>query len=229
MNRTFDVATSYVASLARAGGGLWTGRLGPRPAQPIDVYEFEACPFCRKVREAITALDLTAQIYPCPKGGTRYRPEVERLGGRQMFPFMVDPNTGQQMYESDEIIRHLYARYGAGSAPLSLRMGPVTTLSAAFASIPRGGSKAQPSRPPEKPLELWSFEASPYCRLVREVLCELELPYVLHSVGKGSPSREAFIKQSGRMQVPYLVDPNADVALFESADIIAHLRKTYGA
>ena len=37
---------------------------------------------------------------------------------------------------------------------------------------------------PEHKLELWSFEASPYSRVVRSVLSELELPYILHSVAK---------------------------------------------
>jgi glutathione S-transferase len=76
-------------------------------------------------------------------------------------------------------------------------------------------------------LEFYGFEASPYCRLVREVLCELELRYVLHNVAKGSAQRDAFVARSGKMQVPYLVDPNTGVEMFESADIVAYLRETY--
>lgn len=30
------------------------------------------CPFCRKVREAITLLDLDVMIYPCPKGAVSW-------------------------------------------------------------------------------------------------------------------------------------------------------------
>ena len=78
-------------------------------------------------------------------------------------------------------------------------------------------------------MELWSFEVSPYCRLVRETLCRLELPYLLHNVAKGSPRRPDFIARSGRMMVPYLADPNTGAAMFESSDIIAYLDKTYGA
>jgi hypothetical protein len=37
---------------------------------------------------------------------------------------------------------------------------------------------------PKRPLELFSFESSPYSRRVRELLCELELPYLLRSSGK---------------------------------------------
>lgn len=73
------------------------------------------------------------------------------------------------------------------------------------------------------------LESSPYCRLAREALCELELPYVLHNVGKRSPQRAAFVKQSGKMKVPYLFNPNAGREMFESADIVEYLRATYGA
>jgi glutathione S-transferase len=83
------------------------------------------------------------------------------------------------------------------------------------------------SRAPRLPLELWSFEASPYCRIVREKLCTLELPYRLHNVGKGSPSRPGFLERSGKMQVPYLSDPNTGAALFESDAIVAYLARTY--
>ena len=223
-----DAITSSMVSVIRGGAGSTVGRLGPRPDQPIAIYEFEACPFCRKVREAVTNLDLSVRIFPCPPGGQRYRPEVERMGGKRQFPFMIDPNTGQQMYESDEINRHLYERYGAGPVPLSLRLGPITTISSALASLPRPTRRARPGRLPDQPLELWGYEASPYCRLVREVLCEMELNYIQHNVGVGSPSRGEFTTRSGRMQVPYLIDPNVNVGMFESGDIIKHLRTTYG-
>ena len=86
----------------------------------------------------------------------------------------------------------------------------------------------RPSKAPATPLELYSFEASPFCRLVRETLCELELPYLLHNVAKGSARRDAFVELSGKMQVPYLVDPNTGIEMFESTDIIAYLEATYG-
>ena len=40
-----------------------------RPAKPLKIYEFEGCPFCKKVREAVTWLDLDVIMYPCPQGG----------------------------------------------------------------------------------------------------------------------------------------------------------------
>jgi glutathione S-transferase len=229
MNRILDVATSFGATLARLGGGISTGAPGARPQALLELYEFEACPFCRKVREALTVLDLEAMIYPCPKGAPRFREEVRAKGGKAQFPYFVDPNTGRAMYESDDIVRYLFETYGDGRVPLLLAAGPLTDATAALASAwrPGRGVRYRPARAPERPLELWSFEGSPYCRIAREALCSLELPYLLHNVGKGSARREAFVALSGKMQVPYLVDPNTGTALFESADIVRYLERTY--
>ncbi|MEE8558745.1 MAG: glutathione S-transferase N-terminal domain-containing protein, partial [Myxococcota bacterium] len=59
------------------------------------------------------------------------------------------------------------------------------------------------------------------------VLCSLEIPYLLHNVAKGSPGREAFVERSGKMMVPYLIDPNTKTEMFESAEIVEYLRATY--
>ena len=64
---------------------------------------------------------------------------------------------------------------------------------------------------------------------MREALCELDIPYVLRSAGKGSPRRAALEALAGSSQCPYLVDPNTGAALGESADIVDYLRTTYGA
>ena len=229
MIRALDVATSVASTLARFATGVQVGNPGARPAQPLRLYEFEACPFCRKVREALSILDLDAEIYPCPKRGPRFRPEVERRGGKAQFPYLVDPNTGIEMYESDAIVAYLFERYGDGRVPLALSLGPLTNLSAQLASLwrPTAGAFYSPARTPAKPLELWSFEASPFCRIAREKLCELELPYVLHNVARGSARRAAFTERSGKMMVPYLADPNTGKELFESAAIVEYLDETY--
>src|SRR5262245_11462110 len=229
MQRSLDVLSSIAATLARGAQGMRVGRLGRRPAEPVVLYEFESCPFCRKVREALTVLDLEADVRPCPKGGRRFRPEVITRGGKAQFPYLVDPNRGKEMYESDEIVRYLFAEYGDGPPPAVL-LGQLPVVSGAIASSLRFGlgTNVEPSRAPAQPLALWSFEASPFSRIVREKLCALELPYRLHNVGKGSPSRAAFVERSGKMQVPYLVDPNTGRALFESAEIVAYLEREYG-
>jgi glutathione S-transferase len=89
------------------------------------------------------------------------------------------------------------------------------------------GSRYRRARVPEQLLELYSFEASPFCRIAREALSSLELAYRLHNVAAGSPRREEFRARSGRMMVPWLADPNTGVEMFESADIVAYLVDTY--
>ena len=229
MNRTLDVASSLAATLARLGAGLRVGTVGRRPQGLLELYEFEGCPYCRKVREALSQLDLDARIFPCPKGGPRFREEVKAKGGKAQFPYLVDPNTGKALYESDDIVRHLFAEYGAGKVPALLAAGALTDAGAMLASAlrPGRGVRYRRARAPEQPLELWSFEASPFCRIVRETLSSLELPYRLHNVAKGSARRAAFVERSGRMLVPYLADPNTGVEMFESADIVTYLERTY--
>lgn len=229
MSRFVDVVSSVGATLARGAVGSRVGPRGRRPAQPLELYEFEACPYCRKVREALSVLDLEVVVKPCPKAGPRFREEVKRRGGKALFPYLVDRDAGKEMYESDDIIAHLFREYGDGAPPLLLRSGPLTDVTSMLASglRPAAGARYRPAREPAQHLELWSFEASPFCRLVREKLCSLELPYLLHNVAKGSPGREEFVKRSGKMLVPYLVDPNTGQAMFESADICRYLEDTY--
>lgn len=39
----------------------------------------QGCPFCRKVREAASILDIDVKYYPCPAGGPNFRPQVSHL------------------------------------------------------------------------------------------------------------------------------------------------------
>jgi glutathione S-transferase len=215
------------------------------------LYDMENCPYCRLVREALTELDLDAAIKPCPKGGRRFRPEVKQRGGKHQFPYLLDPNTGTEMYESADIINYLANTYDGRtrSQGVLARGVSVATSNLASAARPARGFRMRPSHPPDHPLELFSFESSPYSRLVREVLCELEIPYLLRNTGKGrwtdlgpaslrdrlwkapkdtGRNRKALFERTGRVQVPYLIDPNTGAELFESADIIAYLEHMYG-
>lgn len=206
-----------------------TSKVGPRPEKPIEIYEFEGCPFCRKVREIVAVLDLDVLYYPCPRNGPNFRPKAFQLGGKKQFPYMVDPNTGVAMYESDDIIKYLVDKYGDGTVPLMLSLGLFTTITAGFAMIGRAGKGSiyTPAKLPELPIELWSYEASPFCKIVREVLVELELPHLVHSVARGSPKRQELFEKVGHFQAPYLDDPNTGVKMFESAEIIDYLKTTY--
>ena len=255
MSSPLDLATSLLASSFRGWRG--TAAFKPQTRQPEklpELYDIEASPYCRLVREVLTEMDLDVMIYPCPKNGTRFRPKVEALGGKQQFPFLVDPNTGAQMYESSDIIRYLRSEYGDGqpaargfARSLGLTGSYLATATRIIGRI--RGAIARPSRVPDQPLELYSFESSPYSRPVRELMCELELPYRLRNFAKsgwedmGPPLvRKRFFPKTpltgrnrirmkeltGRLQVPYLVDPNTGTAMYESSEIMRYLVRTYG-
>ncbi len=227
--RFLDVSTATAASVARPNFGNVHYRRSQVPAQPLELYEFEVCPYCRIAREALSALSLDPIIYPCPKGGTLFREKVKRQGGRYQYPYLVDPNTGTSMYESAEIVAYLFREYGDGPAPWFLRQRAFAVSTSMLASgfRPSRGRQAVGSRQPEQLLELYSYEGSPFCRIAREALCELELPHQLRNVPRGSPDRDAFVSISGRMKVPYLRDPNTGAEMFESADIRRYLYETY--
>ncbi len=197
---------------------------------PIVLYEFEACPFCRKVREAVSILSLEVEFRPCPQG-SKYRKEIkEEYGTKATFPFMRDPNTGVEMFESDDIIQYLFTTYGKGDVPDSLKGGILTTLTAGVGLSFRikRGSRTKFSEPPEKPLILWSGEGSPFTKLVKEELCELEIRHLQISCPRGSVQRQRMFEKTGRFQIPYLEDPNNGVSLYESSAIIEYLNKMYG-
>ncbi len=227
--RLLDVTTATAASAARPNFGNVHHPRRAVPAAPLELYEFEVCPYCRIAREALSALSLDPIVYPCPRGGTRFREKVKTEGGRYQFPYLVDPNTGVSMYESADIAEYVFREYGDGRPPWFLRWRafavPTSMLASGFR--PRRGRRAIRSRQPEKLLELYSYEGSPFCRIAREALCELELPYRLRNVPRQSPDRDRFISLSSKMQVPYLIDPNTGARMFESDEIWRYLYDTY--
>lgn len=175
-----------LSTTLRAMAGINSTPAVFKPEKLLQLYDIENCPYCRLVREALTELDLDAEIFPCPKGGERYRPQVIERGGQAQFPYLVDPNTGVEMYESLDIVAYLYESYAQRPLPMKWRAGKLQTLGSMLASAPRvsRGMKANTGILPEYMLELYSFESSPYARPVRERLCEMEIPYILRSCGR---------------------------------------------
>lgn len=247
-----NIATSMISTFVRASNGIQSTPAAVKPEIMLQLYDIENCPYCRLVREAITELDLDVEIYPCPKKGERFRPQVVERGGKAQFPYLVDPNTGEEMYESLDIVAYLFETYGQRELPLKWRAGRLQTLGSMLASAPRvqNGMQARPGAEPEYMLELYSFESSPYARPVRELLCEMEIPYILRSCGRTQlqewvlpplraklnitpdselENRRVLQDTEGKVSIPYLYDPNTEQGLFESGDILDYLRDTYSA
>jgi glutathione S-transferase len=245
-----NLATSMISTLLRASNGIQSTPAAQKPQQLLQLYDIENCPYCRLVREALTELDLDAEVYPCPKSGERFRPEAVERGGKAQFPYLADPNTGVEMYESLDIIAYLFETYGQRKVPLKWKAGQLQILGSMMASAPRAsrGMQVKPGAAPEYLLELYSFESSPYARPVRELLCEMEIPYIVRNCGRTQlqewifppirerlnirtdselGNRQVLQDSEGRVSIPYLYDPNTERGLFESSDILEYLQQTY--
>lgn len=235
-----DLASSLLFSALRLGSGARVVRRPVRrPVKQLHLYSYDACPFCRKVHEAISSLDLDVVVHPCPRvtlrrygvtDGSRHRPRVAELGGRSMFPFLVDENTGVRMYESGEIIRYLYTQYGgvaegdvAKSVPYALSGGRVAGL-LTFAPMllrcrAKNGLLRLPSRAePPRALRLTSYEAEFRWRPVRETLACLELTYELVTVPFGTEKRGKPLR---------LEDPNTGADIRSAREAVRYLLANY--
>ncbi|MEJ2898877.1 glutathione S-transferase N-terminal domain-containing protein [Acinetobacter sp. NS-4] len=257
VNHQIKVIQALASSLTAGGRGVSGTAFPKQPEKSLKLYEFEGSPFCRRVREVLTLLNLDYEVYPCPKGGQKYRKIVKEKGGKRRFPFFIDENTGTEIYESQAIIDYLFKHYGkTGTTPKKFAHYPKIPVVALAGTIVNGARgvwinpKIKDRAAPAQLLELWGFEASPFTRIVRGVLSELELPYVYHNVAKerwqdmgpavlrfkpgkyealSGGKREKIVAVMGRdIQVPYLIDPNTGVKMFESADIVKYLKQQYG-
>lgn len=79
------------------------------PDQMLEVYQFEGCPYCSKVRQKLTDLGIdfiARQVDP------NDRSRVEEVSGQTNVPVLKDPNTDTVMPESDDIVDYLEENYG---------------------------------------------------------------------------------------------------------------------
>ncbi|KAL7570625.1 hypothetical protein ACA910_014899 [Epithemia clementina (nom. ined.)] len=254
----FDTLTSGLASICRLPRGVTVDScLQPNPnIRLLKLYDIENSRACRAVREIITEFDLVIdKVIPAAEDSRAMveksyedflPPGVEApclvvsladgkietfLGESTILTFLNQTYRGQAVIDNKETPSELLVEgalqllQAAGNYAASLlrtgrgcRVSTVVTASLL---------SSKPNRP-QKPLILYSYEGNQFCRLVREVLTELDLVYELRSTGKGSVRRSELAELTGgSTQCPYLVDPNSGVAMAESADIIAYLYDKY--
>ncbi len=252
MTNSFSLLSSTLASSLRFWRGTWGNQPTDAPPKLLELFDREDDPECRLVREALTELNLDAHIYPCPIGGKRYAARRKKRAPKaaDSGPLLHDPNTGKTLHSAELIVAYLFQQYLRKAPPAQFKPSRLNTLTAKLAGLVRNptGLVVQASNNPKQTLTLYSFESSPYSRPVRERLCALELQYHLINLGKlewsdmgpatmrfsigayepvpGS-KRDAFLKQFGKVQVPFLIDPNFDIHMFESKEILRYLDKTY--
>ncbi|MFB6241716.1 MAG: glutathione S-transferase N-terminal domain-containing protein [Candidatus Nanosalina sp.] len=80
-----------------------------QPEELLEVYQFEGCPFCSKVREKLTELQIDFIARQVQPDGDREKPK--ELTGETKVPVLVDQNTDTVMNESDDIVEYLDEHY----------------------------------------------------------------------------------------------------------------------
>ncbi len=90
------------------------------------------------------------------------------------------------------------------------------------------GAPAAPANVGATPV-LYEFEGCPFCRIAREAVSEAGVAVLVRPCPKGGKRfRPEVVELGGKAQFPYLIDPNTDKKMYESADIARYLVKTYG-
>lgn len=219
---------------ALSGGGLKVlPGLSPRPQKPLILYEYEADPDCRRVREACSLLDLVVDFRPSPGGTSGFSDQMSTVTlGQRKVPFMIDNNPKlyrPQLFGATEIIEHLFNEYGPGKdkIPGSLKSNGLSGLlkSNKGATLRKNARRDNTKM---RPITLYGWEGANYVRQVRETLTELSLNHILINCAEGSVNRARLSSVTGgTFQVPYIVDPNTGVSMFESAEIVKYLEQTY--
>ena len=72
-------------------------------------------------------------------------------------------------------------------------------------------------------LDLYILESCPYCKKVVSFLNEMAIPFNSIDI-KQKANEEALIQLGGKRQVPFLVDNDRNIQMYESADIIEYLK-----
>lgn len=257
-----DELVLALGSVLRLGSGLTVfagATTSKRPTKVLKLYDRENSVACKMVRETLSSLDLDCVIYPVPEvtvgagKEARFGAEAQRLGS-DAFPVLVDENYDGPLISlgSAQIIQNLFDEYG-NNVTLSLmervrakivQSAVMSAVFGAYLSVFRavsvsGAQSAKGTVQPAQMLELWCYEASPFCVKVRELLCALEIPFVLKNVAHGSEQKRsefqirfgkkypAWKQKVGALQLPLLIDGNTGTELFKVGEIEKYLNNTY--
>ena len=246
-----DTITSGLASICRLPKGVTvlSGITSKKEVRLLKLFDVENSRACRIVRECITEFDLVVDKVIPAAADSRAASDTDfddSLPPGHDIPCLVASLSGgpeQKISGESEIVNFLRSCFDSPdcdrekSSFLDEVVEVLLTAGSYTAGICRSGRGLRVSpavtassrvHRPKKPLILYSYEGNQFCRLVREVLTELDIVYELRSAGKGSPRRAELARISGgSSQCPFLVDPNTGTSMPESADIILYLYNQY--
>jgi glutaredoxin 3 len=76
----------------------------------LTLYVRTGCPYCAEVLEEGLArgIEFDTKNIANPTN----EKELEERGGKVQAPYLIDSETGREMYESEDIIAYLHERFG---------------------------------------------------------------------------------------------------------------------
>lgn len=74
-------------------------------------------------------------------------------------------------------------------------------------------------------LKLYTYQECPYCGRVRDAFEDMGVEYEEIDAMYGTPGSEELVSLGGKQQVPFLVDEEEDVQMYESMDIINYVKE----
>ena len=75
----------------------------------LELYQFEGCPFCARVREELDALGLDYVVRTAPRPPAQ-RERVMAVSGQTQVPVLIDPARNRVVVESEDIVEYLRSR-----------------------------------------------------------------------------------------------------------------------
>ena len=83
-----------------------------KPEAMLELYQFEECPYCKRVREKMTDLGMSYIIHNVPRAREK-RVKLEKISGQKFVPVLVDANTKTMIADDDDkAIEYLEKMYG---------------------------------------------------------------------------------------------------------------------
>lgn len=77
-------------------------------------------------------------------------------------------------------------------------------------------------------ITLYINPACGFCRTTLEAAQELKVPLTLKDINDEGVTDEV-VRIGGKKQMPFMVDDESDISMYESKDIISYLHRKFGA
>ncbi len=76
-------------------------------------------------------------------------------------------------------------------------------------------------------LKLYTYPLCPFCEKVRQAFAQMKVAYQEVNAERGTPGSQELIALGGKQQVPFLMNEEEKVSMYESNDIIAYAQRRF--